>query len=232
MKSIMRLILAMPIIAIFCFVPSCSLGGDSLIIRQESWYPKEISRSRLMAFIPEELREYQVRGVKHEREEFRAYFLPIVDTLAFIKDTTNENPEFILALFDELGSSALVLLGQHGDDYTPIWSGKDLVGIGGMSLRDLNGDSINEIIVSLLSSTRGYINVFVFRWQKGEMKSLLPSGQMDGLSEFVGYVDIQPSDTGTTVIAYHPTEGVERVYFLGKGDSRFKLISEKKVGED
>lgn len=190
-----------------------------------------LSKSDLEQWLPDALLYGRLQGELIERSNFRVLLLPIKDSVTLFIDSMSNTPQYILVLYDDMGTSVLTILKWAGQQYVKHWQSSELVGVGGVKLEDINGDNIPEIIVGLVLSSHGYSNVMIYSWEDGSLESMLPSGEK-GISDFKGYVNFIPTDSGTTVESFHPTDGIKREYFLKNMTKKFQSVSEKSMKND
>ena len=192
-----------------------------------------ISIEELKHFIPSDLIYYTILGKVHHRNKFRVRVLPLADSAQIMADTTSTSPKYLLALFDDLGTSYLVLLKQVSSEYEIAWSSDAQEGVGGFLLQDINGDGDKEIMVSLLHSYRVNENIFIFLWNDGVIKSMLPSGKSGGMSEISGRIHFEASDSGMVIITSPPDhrKRESKTFFIKKDAKVIKLVEEKKREE-
>jgi len=169
---------------------------------------EELSDVKLLEFVPQSLRVYSFAGKEHYVHRFGAYVVPVCDSGGLHVDTVSGQPELLFVLYNT-GSSVLTILRREDGQYVRHWSSKPLLGdLGQLFLEDLNGDGRSEISVSLQFGARLRPNVFLFSWDAGRVQVLNPSGEASGLSEFSGWVDFSPSDSGLVIVTVH--DGVKR----------------------
>jgi hypothetical protein len=206
-----------------------SASPEEYILKIDSrWELSNERKSEVRRFFPQELLEYTRAGVKQHYDEGAVYVLPARDSLGLELDTLSEHPAVLLALYRNEGISVLkVLVRADTGELVERWSSGQMAGIGGLALDDLNGDGRAEILMDLMGPSRGYGGLFLFSWQSGKIRILNPSGKTEGRSDFNGLVSLEKTDSGTVISAFHPTEGVKRVYILRKGSDKIELVSEK-----
>jgi len=231
MKSKLLCIIFTFLFANMMFISATAMSRSQILLKDDcAESSKELKDIDLLDFVPQELHAFRARSKDAQKGTFLVCLLPLAET-AFTKiDSTLS--QYTLALYQYSSFSALSVLQHDGVNVKSTWESGNLTGIGRVSLEDLSGDGIPEILVNLMLTGGPYQNVFIFGWDAGELINLLPSHTDEHISDLCGYVEITPSDTGATSRSYHPTEGIERKFFLGKGDDCFKLISERRINEE
>lgn len=180
----------------------------------------------LLKSIPDELKYFNASGLPNNITDFGAYVLAVRDSVGPRIDLRCLNIEYILVLFTNYGSSIITVYSHAGTGISQVWQSKPMLGRGIITLEDLNLDRHNEVIVRLLCTAHEYENVFIFSFVDGRLSLLNPSRELKPISEFIGFVNLDISDTGTVIQSYHPTEAVIRTYFFGIGADRIILVKE------
>lgn len=189
----------------------------------------EPSESRLLELIPNDFKYYTTRGTRINKKSFNAQIYSFPSVCSSEADSATSTPRYLFILFDDTGNSVLVQLRNENGTLKRVWESPILEGIGVLKAQDLNNDGIDELLVSLILSSHGYGNLFIYMCVNDKLTPLHKGARTGGISEFTGIINLIESDTSCAIQSFHPDEMVERVYEYGKRSHEFRLLTEKSV---
>jgi hypothetical protein len=226
-------------ILLFCLFAVCRLWGgqfeyknaDTTILFQS---PCDIDSTNikcrdLAQLIPNDLKFYRGSGQPNGITYFGIYYMPMTDSVGQLYGPSCSDYNVILALNTNFDMSLLVVYKYEIGRLIEIWRSDIIDCRGTIEVEDLNSMPGEEIILDLTCPPHEYQNNYFLYWDKDGIHVLNPSGKMQLLSEFTGYVDRVKSDSGFVIQSYHPSERIARTYILKKGTQKITLVSEKKV---
>jgi len=219
------------LVIVFFLMPDQLYAQNTTDTLDLDWFgPHQLlTESELLEFVPGLLSVYHFAGRIDTLHCFDAAAWPVTDSLGIRIDTLSQQPDYLFVLYNT-ASSVLVILKRFGDNYRVQWVSDKMAGVmGGITIRDFNGDGSNEILVGLQLGAQLRPNDFLYSWNNGEMNCLNPAGIMKGLSEFRYQVSYIETDTGTTIKTIQ--SGKETTYFYGKESPEIRLISEMPVDQ-
>ncbi len=238
---------AVVILIVFC-MPAYGLHleykpGDSLLIIQSRCDSLSINPEDIYAIMPDTLCPPWLNSIQRQNcYQFKAIVYPLSVSDGRIDSLDCINPNYLMILF--LGYENILVIDKITDNgLREIWRSGLIEGYGDFitaKFEELNQKPGLEISIFTAAGMKWKDSVFLLSFRSDSVIVLNPRGKVSGWSEFLGRVNITPTDSGTIIVSYPGIDGVGtrsdsrecRTYFLKKGTDEIILISEIKPDHD
>ena len=230
---ISRIICAVSILIVFLPLPLLCTEHPPLDIKMRSLGTDVgITIEEIEKLIPEKMISYSSAGIMYHDTMFTAVVMPISFEGGAHLDSISERADFSIVLIGGSGRSVLRFLKVGIEGSEVLYASGIMSGEGFISLKDLDGDSVPEVVAGLLIGAKRYASMFYWRIRDGKMVLLNDLLEARGISNIVGWIGLEQQKDGTIIITGAlPVKGVSPTYFLPPSSDKLELVNEEELQE-